>query len=273
MPDPPAYDLLVSDIDGTLVAEDKVVPPGVVAAIAAARARGFRVCLATGRMWASAQKYVEIVRADPPAILFNGGLLYDFTKDRVIWSRPLALEEARRVLPVLQRFRETSPLVFVQGKAFAERRTQLTDLYARRNAFAVEFAPDFAALLTEGPMKFLVIGAPPDLERLSKALAALPPPAVNQVYSQPDYLEVLPPGINKGVALRELARAVGVPIERVVAVGDAMNDLALIQTAGYGVAVEGSPPPLLAAAKWICPRPEQEGVRVVIERLFAGRAA
>ena len=52
-----------------------------------------------------------------------------------------------------------------------------------------------------------------------------------------------------------------------------MNDLALIQTAGYGVAVEGSPPPLLAAAKWICPRPEQEGVRAVIERLFAGRAA
>ena len=172
----------------------------------------------------------------------------------------------------LQRFPETSPLIFVHGKGFAERRTPLTDLYARRNAFAVEFAPDLAALLTEAPMKFLVIGAPPDLERLSQALAALPPPAVNQVYSQPDYLEVLPPGIDKGVALRELTRAVGVPLERVVAVGDAMNDLALIQTAGYGVAVEGSPPALLAAAKWICPRPEQEGVRVVIERLFAGRA-
>ena len=90
MREPPAYELLALDIDGTLVPEDKVVPPGVVAAIAAARARGFRVCLATGRMWASARKYVETVRADPPAILFNGGLLYDFTKDRVIWSRPLA---------------------------------------------------------------------------------------------------------------------------------------------------------------------------------------
>ncbi|OLD61404.1 MAG: hypothetical protein AUI83_00930 [Armatimonadetes bacterium 13_1_40CM_3_65_7] len=270
----PAYDLLVSDIDGTLVAEDKVVPPGVVAAIAAARARGVRVCLATGRMWASARKYVEIVGADPPAILFNGGLLYDFTQDRVIWSRPLALEEARRILPILLRFRETSPLVFVQGKVFAGQRTPLTDLYMRRNAVAIEFAPDLAALITaEPPMKFLVIGAPPDLERLSQALAGLPPPRVNQVYSQTDYLEVLPPGIDKGVALRELARAVGVPLERVVAVGDAMNDLALIQTAGYGGAVEGSPPPLLAAAKWICPRPEQEGVRVVIERLFPNRAA
>jgi Cof subfamily protein (haloacid dehalogenase superfamily) len=269
--EPPAYDLLVLDIDGTLVPEDKVVPPGVVAAIAAARARGVRVCLATGRMWASARKYVEIVGADPPAILFNGGLLYDFTRDRVIWSRALALTEARRILPVLLQFQETSPLVFVQGKVFAGRRTPFTDLYARRNGLVLEFAPDLTGLLTEAPMKFLVVGAPPDLERLSRALAALPPPAVNQVYSQPDYLEVLPPGIDKGVALRELARTVGVPLERVVAVGDAMNDLALVQTAGYGVAVEGGPPPLLAAAKWICPRPEQEGVRVVIERLFPNR--
>ncbi len=271
MPDVPAYELLVLDIDGTLVPEDKVVPPGVVRAIAAVRARGIRVCLATGRMWASARKYVEIVGADPPAILFNGGLVYDFTQDRVIWSHPLALGEARRVLPVLLQFPETSPLVFVQGKAFARRRTPFTDLYARRNGLVLEYAPDLTGLLTEAPMKFLVVGAPPDLERLSRALAALPPPAVNQVYSQPDYLEVLPPGIDKGVALRELARTVGVPLERVVAVGDAMNDLALVQTAGYGVAVEGGPPPLLAAAKWICPRPEQEGVRVVIERLFPNR--
>jgi HAD superfamily hydrolase (TIGR01484 family) len=124
--EPLAYELLVLDIDGTLVPEDKVVPPGVVAAIAAARARGVRVCLATGRMWTSARKYIEVVGADPPAILFNGGLLYDFSRDRVIWSHPLALEEARRILPVLLQFQETSPLVFAQGKVFAGRRTQFT---------------------------------------------------------------------------------------------------------------------------------------------------
>ncbi len=268
MPEPAPYELLVTDIDGTLVGEDKVVRPGVVAAIAAARARGVRVCLATGRMWAAARKYVEAVGADPPAILYNGGLVYDFTSGRAIWSRPLALAQARRLLPVLLRFRETSPLVFVQGTVFAERRTPFTDLYARRDSLTLEYAPDLASLLTEPPMKFLVVGDPPDLGRLSQALAALPPPPVNQVFSQPDYLEILPPGIDKGVALRELARTSGVPLERVVAIGDAMNDLALIRTAGLGVAVEGSPPALLAAAKEICPRPEQEGVRVVIERLF-----
>lgn len=268
MPEPTPYRLLAIDIDGTLVAEDKVVRPGVASAIAAARERGVRVVLATGRMWTAARKYVEAVRADPPAILYNGGLLYDFTSGRATWSHPLALGEARRLLPVLLRFAETSPLVFVQGKVFAERRTPFTDLYARRDSLTIEYAPDLAGLLTEAPMKFLVVGSPPDLGRLSQALRALPPPPVNQVFSQPDYLEILPPGIDKGVALRELARGAGVPLEATVAIGDAMNDLPMIRTAGWGVAVEGSPPALLAAAKEICPRPEQEGVRVVIERLI-----
>src|SRR5207237_8036919 len=58
---------------------------------------------------------------------------------------------------------------------------------------------------------------------------------------------------------------------RVVAVGDAMNDLTMLQTAGLGVAVEGSPPELLEAAGTTCPPPEQEGVRVLIERLFLTR--
>jgi hydroxymethylpyrimidine pyrophosphatase-like HAD family hydrolase len=47
-----------------------------------------------------------------------------------------------------------------------------------------------------------------------------------------------------------------------------MNDLSMLQTAGLGVAVEGSPAPLLAAAAETCPGPEEEGVRVLIERVF-----
>ncbi len=271
MSEPPGYHLLITDIDGTLVPEDKVVRPGVVAAIKAAQARGVRICLATGRQPRSAHRFVEAVGADAPTIVYNGGLLYDFHAGRQLWARPLPLQDARRVLPVLRRFPETSPLVYILNNVFAERRTPFVDLYARRDALSVETTPDFDQLVTEAPAKFLVVGNRPDLDRLSQALAALPGPPINQVFSQHDYLEILPPGINKGVALRELANAVKVPLERIVAVGDAMNDLSMLQTAGLGVAVEGSPPQLLAAAQETCPRPEQEGVRVLIERLFLRR--
>jgi len=271
LPDPTPYRLLVLDIDGTLVAGDKVVPPGVVRAITAAQARGVRVCLATGRRPESTRRFVDTVGADPPTIAYNGGLIYDFPAGRALWSRPLPLGTARRVLPVLRRFPETSPLVYIFNKVFAERRTPFVDLYAGRDRLAVDSAPDFARLLTAPPMKFLIVGHRPDLERLSRALADLPGPPINQVFSQQDYLEILPPGVSKGVALREMCRIVRIPVARAVAVGDAMNDLTMVQTAGLGVAVEGSPPELLEAAGMTCPPPEQEGVRVLIERLFLTR--
>ncbi len=268
MAEPSPYRILVVDIDGTLVAEDKVVPPGVAAAIKAAQARGIRFCLATGRQPRSAQRFVDAVGADSPAIVYNGALVYDFKAERAVWKRALPLADARRVLPILQAFREGSPLLYIFNQVFAERRTPFVDLYARRDALQVEIVPDLAGLLTEDPMKILIVGNRPDLDRLSGTLAGLPGPPINQVFSQQDYLEILPPGIDKGVALPELARVAGVQLSQIVAVGDAMNDLSMLQAAGLGVAVEGSPAPLLAAAGQTCPRPEQEGVRVLIERLF-----
>lgn len=267
MAERPAYGLLVSDIDGTLVGEDKVVPSGVVEAVKATQARGVRVCLATGRMWEAARPFVERLGADPPVILFNGGLVYDFASGRTLWARRLPRNIAAQILTVLAQFPQVSPLLFVRGQVFAERRTPFVDRFARRDRLSVHIAPEFAALLTEEPMKFLIVGDRPDLEALGSALARLQPPP-NQVFSQTDYLEILPRDSNKGVALSILADAVGVPLARSVAVGDNLNDVPLLQTAGLGIAVEGAPPELLAVADWVCPPPEREGLRVVIKRVF-----
>lgn len=262
------YRLLVSDIDGTLVGEDKIVPSGVVTAVRAAQERGIRVCLATGRMWEAARPFVEVLGADPPIILYNGAVVYDFAKDRTLWWCRLPLDATRQILAAIRRAAQVTPLLFVGGKAFAERSTPSVDLYGRRNRVTVEITPDFTALFTQEPVKILVVGHPADLQALSASLAELPGVPVNQVFSQRDYLEILPAETSKGRALRVLAQAVGVPLERVVAVGDHLNDLTMLTTAGLGIAVEGSPPELLAVAGDVAPPPEREGVREVIERWF-----
>ncbi len=83
-----AYHLLVADIDGTLINAAREITPPVHAAVVEARARGVRVCLATGRMWRSARRFVEALGADPPVILYNGGLVYDFTRAGIRPSSP-----------------------------------------------------------------------------------------------------------------------------------------------------------------------------------------
>jgi len=266
------YRLLVTDVDGTLVPESKVVPPGVIDAIHRAQARGIKVCLATGRPWQATQPFVEAVGADSPVIIYNGGLVYDFAADRVLARTALPQAVARAVLPVLRRFPDTSPLLFLHGQVYAERSTPLTKLYEHRDRpLVIEETPSFQALLDaspdEDPLKMLIVGDPSELKAMGDALGALPV-AVNRVFSQKDYLEILPVGNDKGRALPVLAAALGVPVGETVAVGDAHNDLAMIRTAGLGVAVETSPPDVIAAAAWTCPPPEQEGLRVVIDRLF-----
>jgi len=259
------YTVLVVDVDGTLVGEDKVVPPGIAPAVRAAQARGARVCLATGRMWDAARPFADAIGADPPAILYNGAVVYDFAADATLWAQRIPRRVSERMLPALRANPRTSPLLFVHGKVYAERRTDFVDLYARLDRLVVEIAP-FAQVLDEDPVKMLVVGPPDDLPPIHETVEALVGPEVSQVFSQADYLEFLPPGVSKGRALPMLAQAVGVPVERVIAVGDNYNDLTMLQAAGLGIAVEGSPPEVLAAAQATCPPPEREGVRHVIER-------
>lgn len=265
------YRILVTDIDGTLVAEGGVVTEGVVEAVKAAQARGVRVCVATGRMWDAARPFVETLGADPPAILYNGALVYDFAAGRRRWIGRLPRTQAREVLAVLRAFPQVSPHLFIHDQVYAERMTPQVERFARRDRIPVQVGPPFSDLLTDDPVKILIVGEPEDLVQVSRALGTLPGP-VNQVLSQADYLEVLPPGISKGRALVALAEEVGVPLHQTVAVGDNLNDLTMLEAAGLGVAVEGSPPELLAVAGWVCPPPEREGVRQVIERFFLSEA-
>jgi len=261
------YPVLVADIYGTIVPENKVGPPGVVAAVKAVQARGVRVCLATGRMWEAAREFVNAIGADPPVILYNGAQVFDFRTGRTLWTRRLPQETARQILVLVRQFPNVSPQLYVGGRVYAERMTPFVELYARRDHLTVHVIPRFEDLLAEEPVKMLIIGDPPDLAALSQAVAALPGPAINQVFSQRDYLEILPPGISKGVALPVLAEALGVAVERVVAVGDNLNDLTMVEAAGLGIAVEGSPPAPLPADGWVCPPPEREAVRAVIAPL------
>ena len=112
------YRLLVADIDGTLVNARREITPPVHEAVAAAQARGVRVCLATGRIWPSARQYVEGLGADPPVILYNGGMVYDFVRDEVWLRRPLPLPQARDVLRILRRHPAVHAHLYVDDRVY-----------------------------------------------------------------------------------------------------------------------------------------------------------
>ncbi|HET6782148.1 MAG TPA: Cof-type HAD-IIB family hydrolase [bacterium] len=273
-PDPEpriTFKLLVADIDGTLVTSGREITPRVKDAVKQAQARGVRVCLATGRIWPSAQPFFSALGADPPAILYNGGLIYDFVEDKVLRRVPLAYEHAKAVLEILREVPFVQPHLYVADKVYTGRITEVTKEYRRKDALRVEEVVDLIAFLPPEPMKILIIGPRAHLATVFEKVAALPL-RINAVFSEETYLEILPSGSSKGAALVEMARALRIPIEATIAVGDNLNDLEMIQAAGLGVAMGNAPPELQSKAGYVTSSNDEEGLAEVIHRFILEQA-
>jgi Cof subfamily protein (haloacid dehalogenase superfamily) len=265
------YRLLVVDLDGTVRSRVHGITPGVRAAVAAAQARGVRVCVATGRMWRSAEPWVRTLGADPPVILYNGGQVLDFASGRTFYEQLLPREAARVALALARRDSEVQAHLYLRDRVYVERRHPLTDAYAADDGLTYDVVPSFDALLRDDPHKVLVIGAPERVEALQRAVRAARLP-VHDVQSEPVYLEILPPGVSKGSALTAMLEALGVAAAETIAVGDNWNDVEMLETAGLGVAMGSAPEGVRARADHVCGTAEEEGVREVIERFVLGAA-
>ena len=261
------YRLLVVDLDGTVRSRIRGITPGVRAAVAAARARGVRVCVATGRMWRSAEPWVRALGADSPAILYNGGQVLDFETGRTLYERRLAGDVAREALALARRVAEVQPLLYAQDRVFAERRHPVADAYAVDDGLGYEVVASLDALLEDDPHKLLIIGPSDRIDALQGAVrrAGLP---VHAVQSEPVYLEILPPDVSKGAALLAMVETLGVRASATIAVGDNWNDLEMIEAAGLGVAMASAPEGVRARADHVCGTAEEEGVCEVIERFI-----
>jgi Cof subfamily protein (haloacid dehalogenase superfamily) len=265
------YRLVVADLDGTLRSRVLGLTPGTLTAVAEARRRGVRVCVATGRMWASAAPWLARLGADPPAILYNGGQVLDFTTSRVLYERRLPAALARDALALLRAEPAAQVHLYLDGRVYVERPDPLTDAYAADDGVTVDLVPALEPLLVDDPYKFLVIGEPARMEMLGRSVrdSGL---SVHAVQSEPQYLEILPPGVSKGAALAAMLGALGVPAEAVIAVGDNWNDLEMIQAAGLGIAMGHAPAGVRARADHVVSTSEEEGFRQVIERFVLGRS-
>ncbi len=259
------YRLVVADIDGTLTTSSGQISPRVRRALRRAQRRGVRVCLATGRTWHSGRRYFETLGADVPAILYNGGLVFDFKRERVLFRRPMSHRQARRVIQILDGFPDLAAHFYVDDEIFVRWRTPLVDANARHDHIAPRAVGDFRPLLVGQPMKFRILGPRRRLHALAGRIRRSSISGT-LVFSERESLEVLPPRTSKGGALRRVGRHLDIPLREVMAVGNELNDLEMIRAAGLGVAMGNSPPRLRRAADVVAPSNDEDGLAEVVER-------
>ncbi len=267
--------LVALDLDGTLIGDDLQLPPRTVATIRAAVARGVHVALVTGRMTSSALPYARELGLRAPLVGLQGALVREMPMPgsarlgRLLLHRPLAADVARDAMAWCRAAGLTPHVNHLERMVIPAADERVED-YSRWNFGRVVLVPDLEAWVRAPVTKIIAVGPPPlpdqALGRARAAFAGRADPTV----SHPMFLEFLAPGVNKGRAVRYLARRLGVDLRDALAIGDQRNDVEMLAEVGMGVAMAGAPEAVRAAARMIAPPLAEEGAAQVIEELVLG---
>lgn len=273
------YRLLALDIDGTLLDGSREMSDATVEAVHHAAGRGVRVTVCTGRSLPSTREAVRHLPLNAPYVLNNGAVIYDDPARRARYLRNLPNHLAMDAVRVF-RCIGFHPIVYgplpeVQYfyyDSFDPDNHAFID-YAAQNADRVHRVDDVCAFLRQDVACITVAERNERVRpRESHIRARLPDAGVVFEISpwDPCYqvITVMPHGVSKGDGLRRLARLLGIGLSQVMAVGDNLNDLEMLDVAGLGVAMGNGPPEIRARADHVTASVADEGVARAIERFI-----
>ena len=265
------YKLITSDYDNTIYDGERV-SPRVLRAIAAYRRAGGRFVVATGRVFESIRPEVSRIGADDEVIACQGSAIYRASTCDVLERFPLSPDVAMKAV----RFYEDRGIVchaYLDREFFVAEKNDLSEAYADycrvRPTYLGRPLSEFLPEMTATNKVIAILGIS-EIDTVMSELQGVLGPTAEVTKSSPIFLEVTSAKAGKGNSLVALARHYGIPLEETVAVGDNLNDLSMVRTAGLGVSVGNGVPELKAAAKLVVPSVTEDGVAVLIEKVMDG---
>lgn len=268
---PATYDLLVCDLDGTLLDDTMALDPALVEAFHGASGRGLAISLATGRMPAAADPYRDQLGVTAPVIYYNGAVVRGAEGGPDLVSLTLPRGALRRAWAVFSQA-PVHPVFYRDDRLYCIAHTLAVRRYCEEEGLHVDVVDDPGEFLALGGfIKSLLIGHPKDLDIVRDELTPIVAEHGRLVRTRGDYLEIIPVGASKGAALGRLSAHLGVPLDRVVAVGDQENDVEMLREAGLGVAMPHAPELVRRAADRVAPPAGEGGLLRLFRELFPGR--
>lgn len=274
--------LIALDMDGTLLRSDHyTVPQENVEAIRDADAAGIRVCISTGRMLEDASDFIHRLGLPCMIIAGNGARASDgpLPEGRILLRHSLAPDDAHAALDILMRcglvingFEDGLVSTVRRDSGWVYHLVKRGLIGARYGEASIREAAD------RGIMKIFAVAAgsggdgavDPRVELARKeirhALAHL-----QITSSAPDNIEIMPPGAGKGAALSHMARRFGLARENVMAVGDAQNDLSMLEYAFHSVAMGNASPEIKAVCRYETASNDDCGVAKIIRCVLEAR--
>jgi Cof subfamily protein (haloacid dehalogenase superfamily) len=266
MSERPPIRLVAIDLDGTLLTDTKQISKRTVKALCCLPDRGCRVVIASARPPRSVRPIYQALKLDTWQINYNGALIWDEPRSSAVYHRPMPPAIVRQIVDTARdMFEETLVSCEILDRWYTDRHDP---------AFSTEtaklFKPDVIAPIDsfcDTPItKLLLLAAPQVINRLEPLIAQAFQDHVTLVRTDDHMLQIMDRRVSKAAALQKVAREYGVPPEQIMAIGDAPNDVGMLQIAGVAVAMDNAHALVKKVADWVAPSNNDHGVHAALVR-------
>lgn len=269
----PTVRLLLADVDGTLVTQEKLLTPDAVGAVQALHDNGIRFAITSGRPPRGMAMLVEPLALDTVIAGFNGGVYTDDTL-AVIETRTLSEETARQALGVLTEAGLDAWLY--TGDTWYVRKPDAP--HVAREAWTVKFDPVVVAAYSDEMLRSVVklVGVSDDhalVEKAEKTAQETLGKHASAARSQPYYLDITHPEANKGAVVQYLSRLLSIPAAEIATIGDGANDVLMFKQSGYSIAMGNASDAVKAQASAVTDTNERNGFAQAVRRFILGESA
>ena len=263
--------LICTDLDGTLYKGDKTISKENREAIDYFKSEGGLFTFITGRMPYYSMDAYRNAAPNVPFGCVNGGGLYDGEKMEYIWKTPMPCQVFELVKHVEEHFSNIGIQVSCFDKTHFVKENSAMARFRRLTG-----VPNLACRIEDvkDPIAKIIFGSESEAELLGieKLLRAHPSASkFDFIRSERTLFEIVPKGVDKGLALVKLTEYLGTDINKTVAVGDYNNDIGMLKAARLGIAVANACKEALAAADCITVSNEDHAIARTIYDIEHGR--
>ena len=266
------YKLLVLDVDGTLLNDEREISKRTLAALLKVQQMGVRIVLASGRPTYGLMplaKTLELGNYGGFVLSYNGCQIIKAQNGEILFERrinpemlPYLEKKARKNGFAIFTYHDDTLITDSPDNEYIKNEALLNNLkIIREDEFstAIDFAPCKCMLVSDKEKALIGLE-----QHWEKRLAG----TLDTFRSEPYFLEVVPCGVNKANTLGALLEHLGVTREEVIAVGDGVCDVTMLQLAGMGVAMGHSQDSVKVCADYVTTSNEEDGVALAVEKLI-----
>lgn len=265
IPNPEQIQLVVADMDGTLLSPEHKISQRTINAVQALVAQGTEFMLATGRHYEDVYLMAQQLGVEASLITSNGARVHDH-HGQVLYENHIPPNLVERVLQISRGF-ELHRNLYQQDLWLVEEPHEALLAMHDQSGFRYSLS-DFTELDLSHIDKIYFTAEHEKLVPLERLLSDRFSRQLNITFTSPEYLEVMNLGVSKGQALKKLLKMKGKSAEQAVAFGDGMNDLDMLKLVRYGVVMDNASDLVKAKLpnKLVARSNSEEGVADFIER-------